>query len=257
MSCSGIGEGDTVTYSCNAGYIISSGSVTRECINSQWSGIQPTCAEIVVVCHPNNSIDVFNLHADYYFNAIQNVTNGGPIEKCSISDINSTAVTITGCLKDFPILFTIGPYNGIELYTLHGGKDVVIVQILCNEIPGSCKVHFIDNTYNVGLGVAEHKGITVTPGVTSVLNPTSAVVGDPVAWTTSIPSEYILEVTSCEGYPGIDALSNVSISLISSGGCNATSHLITHFSDAYDGTVTATLSAFKFYNYDNVFLYVT
>ncbi|XP_045188018.2 uncharacterized protein LOC123545775 [Mercenaria mercenaria] len=256
MSYSGIDEGDTVTYTCNVGYIITSTSATRTCINGQWSGSQPTCAGIV--CNPN-SINVYNLPLDHYYNAIQNVTRGGLFVKCNVSDINSTTVTITGCLKDLPIIFTIGTYHGIELYTLLGGKDLVIVKIVCNEISENGTVLYIEYTiYNAGLrdvlGDIEQEGINLTYEVTSSLSSTSVIVGNPVAWTINFPSEYILEVTSCKGYPGTDAQSNHSVNLISSGGCSATSELITHFSDALDGTVTATLSTFKFYNYDNVFL---
>ncbi|XP_053406487.1 uncharacterized protein LOC128559262 [Mercenaria mercenaria] len=108
--------------------------------------------------------------------------------------------------------------------------------------------------YVFSLVVGEQKAVNPTYDVTSSLSPTSAIVGDPVVWTISFPVDYILEVTSCKGYPGTDAQSSSSVSLISGGGCNATSELITHFSDSLNGTVTAKLSAFKFYNYDNVFL---
>ncbi|XP_053403017.1 uncharacterized protein LOC123554866 [Mercenaria mercenaria] len=241
-SYSGIGEGDMVTYTCNAAYIITSDPATRTCIGDQWSGSPPTCAEII--CNPDNSIDVFNLPADYYYLAMQENATGGSDIQCNVADINSNAVTITGCSKDLPILLTFGTYSGIEFYTMHGGKSMVTVTIECSEIPETGNVGAINNTFNANLTDVDKKNIKPTFQVTASLNLTSVIVGNPVAWTISFPMEYILEVTSCVGYPGTDDQSSTSVSLISSGGCSSTSHLITHFSDGLNGTATATLYLF-------------
>ncbi|XP_060607592.1 uncharacterized protein LOC132759768 [Ruditapes philippinarum] len=45
-SLTGTNPGDTVTYSCNSGYTITSGSASRTCSGGIWSGSQPTCGDI-------------------------------------------------------------------------------------------------------------------------------------------------------------------------------------------------------------------
>ncbi|XP_053395419.1 E-selectin-like [Mercenaria mercenaria] len=228
------------------------GSFTCDCDSARgYYRIENSCSQFV--CNYNGAIDVHYLPADYHYFAVQNIPGGAEVE-CTVTQINSTSVTITECSKNLTILLAFGTYYGTETHRVVGGISMVVAEVKCVDIPGSGIVHTVNNSMQANYTVG--RKVNINPGyeVTSSLNTTTTTVGSPVAWTISYSYFYILEVTSCSAYPGSNNQSPDSVSLISSGGCNVTSELITHFSDDLNGSATATIQAFTFYDSDSVFL---
>ncbi|XP_060561688.1 uncharacterized protein LOC132721405 [Ruditapes philippinarum] len=98
--------------------------------------------------------------------------------------------------------------------------------------------------------------ISVDPlySVKSSLSETSTTVGSEIIWTILFPEYYSLEVSSCTAYPGTDDSSSDNVNLIFNSGCSTVTDIISDFNSYSNGTASAKLQAFKFYNYDSVFL---
>lgn len=205
------------------------------------------------VCNADDTIDVCHLPANFYYFAMQKLANGSDVH-CNVTSTNSTSIKISGCTKDAEILLTYSTYSGMEGNNMHGGRNLSAVIIICTEISASGEVHVINNTFAANLTIHLETDVSPTYQVTSSLSTTSTTVGSKVNWTISFPVEYILEVTNCTAYPGTNDHSVDKVNLINTGGCNVTDELISNFKDNRDGTTTATILAFKFYNNDDVFL---
>ncbi|XP_053400599.1 uncharacterized protein LOC128546163 [Mercenaria mercenaria] len=204
-------------------------------------------------CYPNSTITISGMPTNYssmYYFAMHEADG----KNCSVTGILAAGTAeITECDKDQSILFTFSPYIDMSSNQIHAGEDVEIVNITCFEIPDSVP-HSISNTLAASIALGEEATMNVSFDVTSVLNPTSANVGDPVTWTIIFPMNYTLQITSCTAYPGTTSSSSNSVGLITTW-CSDDSDLISNFTtNANDSEATAIIQAFRFFDYNNVYL---
>ncbi|XP_060607594.1 uncharacterized protein LOC132759769 [Ruditapes philippinarum] len=229
------------------------GSFTCTC-NWGYNGNGVSCiSQLRYRCNPDNSINLFYLPEDSYLFAMQVVENGNDIP-CTVHDENATTVTLTGCSKDEEIIVTYGSYSGVVTYKVHGGRNLVILKLICLEISDEGVIHSVNSSFSTQLGIDDDIKIDPTYSVKSLLSAASTTVGKEITWTILFPEHYSLEVSSCTAYPGNDDSSSDYVSLISNGGCAVINDLISHFDIYSNGTASARLNAFKFYGYESVFL---
>ncbi|XP_053404029.1 uncharacterized protein LOC128558509 [Mercenaria mercenaria] len=198
-------------------------------------------------CTSNDDVQISGFPANSYYYAMQNST------QCNVT-ASGTSISISGCSKDSEILVTYGSYSDMETYWLHGGKAVNAVKVTCIEIPVAGNTHNVSEIFSANLTIDETQSVDSSYNVTSALSSYSVTVGDQITWTITFPVEYTLEVTQCTASPGTSYVLADKVDLISSGGCHVSSELISNFTDNGDGTASATIEAFKFYNNDQVFL---
>lgn len=205
--------------------------------------------EFSAVCYPNDSIALAGLDQGLYSFALQNV-NGVEVE-CSIVQTSNTSVRIDGCQKDESIIFSLSSDSGVVANKVFV-DDLLTYNITCSEIPAAGEERNVTQSLDVSIVFTNTELFKPKYNVTSGLEPATALVGDKVVWTIYYPVEYVLEITGCIAFP--TETSNHSVPLISLGGCSVTTELVTDFIDNGNGTVTATINAFKFISSDTLYL---
>lgn len=206
-------------------------------------------------CHPNKTISVTGLPTNY---SSMNYFAYQPLDgkNCTVTgDSAAGTADISSCEKNVPIYFTFSTYDGMLENQIQGGKEVQVHNITCFEITGPVNASF-SNTLKAIIPFNDTAMVNVTYSITSSLNVSSAYVGEPVEWSIYFPSSYFLEVTSCAAYPGKSSSTNPSTFVsLTSLWCSAEHDLISNFSTNADNTVaSAVLRAFKFFNYDSIYL---
>lgn len=197
-------------------------------------------------CSPDGSVIVSGLPADV--DSVFAINKHGLI--CNTSSVVDNAVIITGCPKETSIVFSYGSYDGMASNLIQGGRNITIVNVTCLEITDT-RLN-ISNTLETNLTIGSVQDLSVMYNVTSSLSQSSAVVGDSITMTIEYPENYFLEVSNCTANPGTTYNSTKAVPLISDY-CSQENELISDFTGA-NGTVSATILAFKFVGNDDVFL---